>query len=83
MSSLGKQFKKNCDYVHTVADEVIKKRKQTLVCTRSNLVLANFPIASDFDQICIEMHILFNRFCVHNYSVNVKIRQNSCPFHIL
>ena len=33
MSSLGKQFKKNCDFVHTVADEVIKKRKQTLVCT--------------------------------------------------
>ena len=31
MSSMGKQFKKNCDFVHKIADDVIKKRKQTLV----------------------------------------------------
>lgn len=30
LSSLGKRFKKQCDFVHTVAEEVIKKRKETL-----------------------------------------------------
>ena len=31
MSSMGKRFKKQCDFVHKIADDVIKKRKQTLV----------------------------------------------------
>lgn len=31
MSPMGRQFVKNCDYVHGVAEDVIKKRKQTLM----------------------------------------------------
>ncbi|KAL4221625.1 hypothetical protein ACF0H5_019882 [Mactra antiquata] len=30
MTSMGRKFKKHCDYVHGVAEDVIRKRKQTL-----------------------------------------------------
>ncbi|WAR15155.1 CP4F6-like protein, partial [Mya arenaria] len=30
MTSMGRKFKKHCDYVHTVAEEVIQKRKAAL-----------------------------------------------------
>ena len=31
LSPVGRQFKRNCDYVHGVADDIIKKRRETLV----------------------------------------------------
>ena len=31
MSSMGKRFKQQCEFVHKIADDVIKKRRQTLV----------------------------------------------------
>ena len=31
LTPMGRKFAKNCNYVHSVAEDVIKKRKQTLV----------------------------------------------------
>ena len=31
LSDMGRKFKKNCDLVHALADDIIAKRKQTLV----------------------------------------------------
>ena len=32
LSSMGRKFNKDCDYVHSIANEVITKRQETLVC---------------------------------------------------
>ena len=32
LTKKGKEFKAACDYVHTVAEEIIEKRRKTLVC---------------------------------------------------
>ena len=37
LSSEGKKFKKNCDFVHSISENLIKKRKEALVRTKSAL----------------------------------------------
>jgi hypothetical protein len=37
LTSDGRRFKRHCDYVHRVAEEIITKRRKELVSTRSKL----------------------------------------------
>ncbi|KAH3739908.1 hypothetical protein DPMN_046598 [Dreissena polymorpha] len=51
MTGTGRQFKKDCDFVHSVAEKVIDKRKETLV--RAITVYGILVLPADNGYSCL------------------------------
>ena len=64
LSSTGRQFKKDCDYVHSMAEDIINKRRLVLVRNDCNqylypdLMWNLSPTGRQFRKVCYYAHAM-------------------------